>query len=412
MCKNINKMLFHSFHGVGTLREPSISYVTESAQVTQKIIGFYSSLKKKKILFIFPKKMEALPFIGSFSEKSLEEGLVIVPCALKNANPSITDVEHAVHQYFSRHCDAIVAIGGGATLDLAKAVKARINHPESTLYQLVGYKNFRHRQLDPLLVVCPTTISAGEMNYTSHILDFTNHQKFFMGDRSLLANYIVYCPELALQIPHQVLIGSFFSTLSSALEVLLQKQQTKAIEEADQGMQLLWKQSSFLDSVGTLNSSSDQIETIYESMAELQQASQMIGQASRKSSGGYFSSLNHALHLLYQLPDYLISPVSCFAILRLYQSVLENNEADALVQNYKQRIDECMALVEEFLKKHGMHVALPDLKKADIPFIVNYMQKDVRERANLSFYFKDEDLENALGALCPTPVKKKNNYPK
>lgn len=406
MCKSISKMLFHSFHGVGTLREPSISYVTESAQVTQKIISFLSSLKKKKILFIFPKKMETLPFINSFSEKSLEEGLVIVSCPLKNENPSITDVEHSVHQYFSRHCDAIVAIGGGASLDLAKAVKARINHPENTVYQLVGYKNFRHRQLDPLLVVCPTTISAGEMNYTSHILDFTNHQKFFMVDRSLLPNYIVYCPELALQMPLHVLIGSFFSTLSTALEVLLQKQQTKAIEQADQGMQLLWKQTRFLDSVETLGSSSDQIETIYESMAELQQAGQLIGQASRKSSGGYFSSLNHVLHLLYQCPDYAITPVTCYAILRLYQSVLEKNEADALVQNYKQRIEECCAFVEEFLKKQGMHASLPDLKRADIPFIINYMQKDVRERANLSFYFKDEDLESMLNSLCPSPVNR------
>ena len=53
-------------------------------------------------------------------------------------NPTVEHVEEALSLYHQNKCDAIIAIGGGSSMDCAKAVGARVAYPNKPLAQMKG----------------------------------------------------------------------------------------------------------------------------------------------------------------------------------------------------------------------------------------------------------------------------------
>lgn len=53
-------------------------------------------------------------------------------------NPTVQNVEDALQVYHVNHCDALIAVGGGSSMDCAKAVGARVAYPKRTVNQLGG----------------------------------------------------------------------------------------------------------------------------------------------------------------------------------------------------------------------------------------------------------------------------------
>ncbi len=372
--------------------------VTQAEALNHKIINFFSALHKKKILFIFPDDLAENSILENLNKEAIVNALQLIPFRHKIINPTITNVEQAVHTYFSQKCEAILVLGGGALLDLAKAVKARIIHPDKNLYKLFGYATLKHRSPEPLLVVCPTTISAAETNYAAYILDYTNQKKFLIADQALLPNFILYCPELILQMPDQVLIGSYFSAFSMALEVFLQKNPNpKAIDAAEQGLQLLEQEKNILLDISNKSFATQDTERLYTGIVNLQKANRLIGQASRKENGGYFTSFHHALQLFYQYSDDQISGPTLHAVSTKYLELIKNeNTANSALIKYQKYFAESAALTGMVLKVSKISSKLSALKQNDFKKIIDYVEKDVQEKANLSFFFEREALEQIL----------------
>ena len=74
-------------------------------------------------------------------------------------NPTSDDVEAGLAKYRAAGCDSIVAFGGGAPMDCAKAIAARIARPGKSVAKLQGVLKVRRRI--PLFVAVPTTAGTG-----------------------------------------------------------------------------------------------------------------------------------------------------------------------------------------------------------------------------------------------------------
>lgn len=85
-------------------------------------------------------------------------------------NPTVHNVEEVLALYQQNHCDSLIAIGGGSSIDCAKAVGARLAHPRKSLNQLKGI--LRVWRKIPTLIAVPTTAGTGsEVTLASIITD-------------------------------------------------------------------------------------------------------------------------------------------------------------------------------------------------------------------------------------------------
>ena len=75
------------------------------------------------------------------------------------ANPTSANVEDAKDLYLDHECQALLAFGGGSSMDCAKAVGARLARPHKSLSKMEGILKIWHRL--PLLIAVPTTAGTG-----------------------------------------------------------------------------------------------------------------------------------------------------------------------------------------------------------------------------------------------------------
>ena len=100
-------------------------------------------------------------------------------------DPDAGAVETAREIYHKNGCNAIVAIGGGSALDLAKACGARVVRPKKSVEKLRGL--LRVRKKLPLLFAVPTTAGSGsETTLAAVIRDSGTQAKYAINDFSLI----------------------------------------------------------------------------------------------------------------------------------------------------------------------------------------------------------------------------------
>ena len=132
-----------------------------------------------------------------------EQGLLYVIYNKVEQNPTDENVEDAVKVFLENGCDCMLALGGGAPLDCAKAVGARIARPNRQIRQLQGL--FRVVKQIPMLFAVPTTAGSGsETTISAVITDTATHHKAAINDLRLMPKYAVLDPELTLGLPPDV----------------------------------------------------------------------------------------------------------------------------------------------------------------------------------------------------------------
>lgn len=142
------------------------------------------------------------------------------------ANPTSENVESARKKYLEFNCQAIVAIGGGSPIDLAKALGARIVCPNKSLNKMKGLLKI-HRKLPPFFVI-PTTAGTGsETTVTSVITDSETHHKYLINDFSLIPHYAVLDYSVTLGLPNHITSTTGMDALTHAIESYIGNTRTK-----------------------------------------------------------------------------------------------------------------------------------------------------------------------------------------
>lgn len=129
-------------------------------------------------------------------------------------NPTADNVEAALWLYRRDHCQALIAIGGGSSMDCAKAVGARIARPRTQLGKLKGTLRILHKL--PTLIAIPSTAGTGsETTLAAVITDTEKKHKYVMNDFVLIPRYAVLDASLTRSLPpHLTSTTAKFSFIS------------------------------------------------------------------------------------------------------------------------------------------------------------------------------------------------------
>lgn len=140
-------------------------------------------------------------------------------------NPTESQVLAGVEAFRAHRADAIVGLGGGAALDVAKAVALLVNHPGA----LFDYEDEKPgaRAIDrevPYWVALPTTAGTGsEVGRSAVIADDRTHVKRILFSPRLLARAVFADPELTLDLPAKVTAATGMDALTHCVEAYLAK---------------------------------------------------------------------------------------------------------------------------------------------------------------------------------------------
>jgi hypothetical protein len=138
-------------------------------------------------------------------------------------NPVRSQVKQGAAAYKAHNADAVIGLGGGAALDVAKAIALMASHPGDILEYAWDHPEVRPigRPL-PYFVALPTTAGTGsEVGRSSVVSDDTTHIKKIIFSPALLAKCVFADPELTLDLPPAITAATGMDALTHNVESYL-----------------------------------------------------------------------------------------------------------------------------------------------------------------------------------------------
>ena len=139
------------------------------------------------------------------------------------ANPSIENVQTGVEAFKKSGADYIIAVGGGSSIDTAKAIGIIIANPEfEDVVSLEGVAPTKNPCV-PIIAV-PTTAGTGaEVTINYVITDPDKHRKFVCVDPHDIPVIAVIDPDMMASMPKGLTAATGMDALTHAIEGLITK---------------------------------------------------------------------------------------------------------------------------------------------------------------------------------------------
>ncbi len=140
-----------------------------------------------------------------------------------SGNPVRSQVMAGAAAYAAHRADAVVGLGGGAALDVAKAIALMARHSGDILDYAWDHPQVRPMdQTIPWFVALPTTSGTGsEVGRSSVISDDATHIKKIIFSPLLLAKVVFADPELTLDLPPGITAATGMDALTHNVESYL-----------------------------------------------------------------------------------------------------------------------------------------------------------------------------------------------
>ena len=134
-------------------------------------------------------------------------------------NPTEDAVMLAAQVYRDSACDGLVAVGGGSSIDLAKAVALIATHPEPLLqYAAVEGGVARITPKVAPLIAIPTTAGTGSEVGRGSVIVMRNGRKLGLLSPHLLPRVALCDPELTLGLPPMLTAATGMDAIAHCIE--------------------------------------------------------------------------------------------------------------------------------------------------------------------------------------------------
>lgn len=303
-----------------------------------------------------------------------KRGFLCVVFDKTSANPTDQDVESARNLYLQTDCQAIIAFGGGSSMDCAKALGARISKPHQSLDKMEGILKV-HRRL-PLLIAIPTTAGTGsEVTLAAVITDAETRHKYPINDFPLIPKYAVLDPKVTKSLPPFMTATTGMDALTHAIEAYIGRSTTaETRKEAIRAVQLIFQY----------------IFTAYEDGNNLKArrnmlyASYLAGCAFTKSYVGYVHAVAHSLGGEYNVPHGFANAVLLPFVLEAYGASAHKKLHDLAIavgistheESHAKGAAKFIQALKQMKKRLNIGDCIEEIKEEDISRLAKLADKE------------------------------------
>jgi len=152
-----------------------------------------------------------------------KEGIAYTVFSDIKANPTIENVQAGVAAFKAAEADCIVAIGGGSSMDTAKAIGIIIRNPEfEDVRSLEGVAPTKNPCV-PIIAVPTTAGTAAEVTINYVITDVEKKRKFVCVDAHDIPVVAVVDPDMMATMPKGLTAATGMDALTHAIEGYITK---------------------------------------------------------------------------------------------------------------------------------------------------------------------------------------------
>lgn len=184
--------------------------------ISQEIGSELKRMGKKNPLLITDKGLIEAGIIDKITGYLEKDGFF---CSLFDGiepNPRDTTVQQAYEQAKRQQSDVLIAVGGGSSMDTAKAVGVLMTHG-GTINDYEGLDKIQQPICD--LIALPTTVGTGsEVTFWSVITDTNRHFKMSVGSPLIAPKFAFVDPDLVENLPPAIIASTGMDALTHAIE--------------------------------------------------------------------------------------------------------------------------------------------------------------------------------------------------
>ncbi len=257
-----------------------------------EVASVLKSQNINQVLLVTDKGINSLGLTKNLEDAVINAGVKLVKYDGTQANPTTANVDEALKLYHDNSCEAIIAFGGGSSMDCAKAVGARVARPKKSLGQMKGVLKVLKKI--PLLIAVPTTAGTGsETTLASVITDSVTRHKYAINDFPLIPQYAMLDASLTIGLPKFVTATTGMDALTHAVEAYIGRSTTKKTRKC-----ALEATKMIFENLPIAYNDGKNIEA----RSNMLHASYLAGVAFTVSYVGYIHSIAHSLGGKYNVP--------------------------------------------------------------------------------------------------------------
>ena len=139
------------------------------------------------------------------------------------SNPKYEEMLDGLKLFKENKCDAIISLGGGSCIDVAKCIKlslaSDLNNELPTFKQEYKYNSIKH-------ICIPSTSGTGSES-TRHAVLYLDGVKQSISHPAIVPEYVILCPKLIMTVPEYQKKATMMDALCQCMESLWSRKATK-----------------------------------------------------------------------------------------------------------------------------------------------------------------------------------------
>lgn len=173
-------------------------------------------LGARKVFIVTDPEVISAGWIEPIIESCKKANLAYSVFSGLTSNPKDYEVKNGAKEYIASESDAIVGVGGGSAIDVAKAIAIIATNGG----EIIDYKGVDKitKPLPPLVMVATTAGSGSEVSQFSIILDSKNKVKLTIISKSLIPDIAIVDPETLMTKPSLLTATTGLDVLTHAIE--------------------------------------------------------------------------------------------------------------------------------------------------------------------------------------------------
>jgi len=369
-----------------------------SGRLGQAVTGF----GHRRVLIVTDAVIAKLGLLKNLTDALTAGGTPYVVFDEITPDAPIPLIERGIDFYREHGCDAIVAFGGGSSMDASKAIAVSISNPGKSLRALAGY--FKGLRTPVPIYAVPTTAGTGsEVTVAAVISDPERQSKLVIVDPRMVPKMAALDPSLMTGLPPHITAATGIDALTHAVESFVGHWATP------------YTDGLALSAVGLIF---ENLRTAcrdgknLEAREKMLLASTYAGMAFTRANVGYVHAIAHQFggryHTAHGLANAIMLPhvlkFSAPDILPRLAQLAVRAKVGSEEEDEAELAEKFIAAVEQLNRDLGIPLVLDALQEADIPALAKAACHEAETGYPVPRYLTQAGCETLIRQVLPAPA--------